>query len=249
MKRSLSLFAITSGMLAALFVPAAQAAATPAAADDPALTALAPCIDAAESTGAQAWVCTAKGLTVTTDAVGRPGGELVPIAPAIPTRTDGEVGVLDDYDYWCENGSVCHLVINDYTAETKGNAAYGNANGVIGTFDVVLRTNLSGRGAQWRISLIRDSGPYLQFHNVRVNCWEEINNWPDNSCGTYGDLYPRVTARWNSSTLYSARLVNSNEYYGAANAYFTPDGYGRYTMGALESLYFHCYAGRNCIFP
>lgn len=248
----LSIVALMTGALAALAVPAAQAS-TPATAGqgktDSTAAALAPCVQAAKKTGAKAWTCMPTGLTVTTDAAGKPSGQFTPIAAAVPARIDGPVGTLDDYDTWCENGSICHRKISSYIGETKGNAAYGNSQGVIGTFDVVLRTNLNGRQAQWRVTLIRDTGPGLQFSNVRVNCWEEISNWPDNNCGVHGAGSPYVSYRWGSGLLYGNRLNNSNEYYGAVNGSFTPNGYPQYTMGTLESRYFNCYGTGNCYFP
>lgn len=65
---------------------------------------------------------------------------------------------------------MCTRKITDYVSETKGNAAYGDADGVIGSFDVVLRTNLNGRQPQWVGSLIKDSGPPIDFINVFINC-------------------------------------------------------------------------------
>jgi hypothetical protein len=159
------------------------------------------------------------------------------------------MGIFDDYDTWCENGSICHRTVSNYIGETKGNATYGNSNGVIGTFDVVLRTNLNGRQAQWKVSLIRDTGPSLQFFNVQVNCWEEINLLPDNSCVVHGAGAPFVSGRWNSSTLFGNRLANSNEYYGAVNGGFTPSGYPAYPLGTLEGAYFNCYGNDNCYYP
>lgn len=251
MKRYVLFALLTSALVVA--GSAATAVAEPAkqpAAVDSTTEALAPCIETALKSGAQAWTCTPKGLTITTDAAGKaPAEAFTPLAPAVPARVEGPVGTLDDYDGWCENGSICHRTISDYIGETKGNAAYGNQSGVIGTFDVVLRTNLNGRQAQWRVTLIRDSGPLLQFSNVQVNCWEEINLWPDTSCGVHGAGAPNVQSRWDSNTIYGNRLNNSNEYYGAVNGSFTPSGYPGYTMGTLEGAYFNCYGGDNCYYP
>jgi hypothetical protein len=49
-------------------------------------------------------------------------------------------------------------------------------------------------------------------------------------------------------TIYGNRLVNSNEYCGAANGEFVPDDHGTVIMGALESSYFSCYGTSNCRF-
>ncbi|MFS8095780.1 hypothetical protein LFM09_01455 [Lentzea alba] len=213
---------------------------------------LAGCIEAALKSQAESWTCTPAGLTV----AGNSGKQsFTPISPGVaPSVESGGVTALDDYDSWCEFGSVCHREINDYAAETKGNAAYGNQNGVIGTFDVVMRINLNGRQAQTKITLIWDSGPAIQFNEVWGNCWEEINNWPDTNCGNHyagAPVIGPVGWRWNSGTLYGNRLDNSNEYYMAVSGRFTPSGHPLYVMGVLESLYFHCYGSLNdrCYFP
>ncbi|MFI5615391.1 hypothetical protein [Amycolatopsis sp. NPDC051903] len=193
-------------------------------------------------------MCTAAGLTITIDAAGNtPAQGIVPIPPTVPPRADGRVRGLDDYDTWCENGSVCDRTISDNIGETKGNAAYGNSSGAIGSFDVVLRTNLNGRQAQWRVTSIHDTGPSLQFSDAQVNCWEEVNLSPDNSCGVYGAGSPAVSARWDSGILYSNRLNHSNEYYGAVNGSFTPAGYPAYPLGTLEGAYFNCSAKRQLL--
>jgi hypothetical protein len=99
-------------------------------------------------------VCTPAGLTfLTRDANGRLTRAFTAVEPAVPARMErGTVGVLaDDYDSWCENGSICTRNVTLFISETKGNAAYGDLTGVIGTFDVVLRTNLNGRQGQWKL--------------------------------------------------------------------------------------------------
>jgi hypothetical protein len=211
---------------------------------------LARCIDAALSSKAESWTCTPAGLTIT-DNAGKQS--FSPVEPSVaPTTVSGGVVVMDDYDGWCENGSICHRVISSYIAETKGNAAYGNQNGVIGTFDVVMRINLNGRQAQTKVTLIWDSGPGIKFNEVWANCWEEINLFPDTNCGNHYAGAPSIGPgnwRYDSGTLYGNRLNNSNEYYMAVSGRFTPSGYPQYVMGVLESKYFNCYGNDNCYFP
>ncbi len=116
---------------------------------------------------------------------------------------------------------------------------------------MILRTNLNGRYANWKLSLIWDSGPSLSFVDAGVSCYEEINNWPDTNCGDFYAGSPTISGaswRWNSGTLYGNKLVNSNEYYGSAAGDFVPSGHGQISMGALESSYFYCYGTANCRF-
>ncbi|MBB4752475.1 hypothetical protein [Actinoplanes lobatus] len=88
-------------------------------------------MELAVKTRTSQWVCTAAGLTAMQRT---PSGALTtaftPVAPAVsPQQTD--VGVLaDDYDTWCENASTCRRKLSAYIAETKGNAAYGNSQGL-----------------------------------------------------------------------------------------------------------------------
>ncbi|WP_434739376.1 hypothetical protein [Micromonospora sp. SH-82] len=216
--------------------------------------ALAPCIKLAAKQRASQWVCTAEGLTAITRS---PAGQVITaftaVAPAAGRAEGSGVGVLaDDYDTWCETGSICRRKINNYAAETKGNAAYGNTSGVIGSYDVVLRTNLNGRQAQWRATLIWDSGPTLDFNDTYVNCYEERNNLPDANCGDHyvgGPVIGPSGWRWDSGTVYGNRLVNSNEYYADVNTLFTPSGYPTYIAAPLRSQQFNCYGTSNCVFP
>jgi hypothetical protein len=238
--------------MATLVLTPGVSSAAPEGKSDGTIPALASCVGEAKAQRAEAWVCTSSGLTT----VSSQGVEtFLPIRPSVNPITETGTGFsisADDYDYWCENGSICHRKINTYAEETKGNAAYGDLTGVIGTFDVILRTNLNGRQAQWKLSLIWDSGPGLSFEDSGVSCYEEINNWPDTNCGNHFAGTPRISSagwRWDSGTLYGNRLANSNEYYGAANGDFKADGYQQYfIMGALESSYFYCYGSDPCRF-
>lgn len=137
---------------------------------------------------------------------------------------------------------------------TKGNATYGNQDGVIGAFDIVIRTNLNGRQAQWRVFWYHDLGPSLSFASGRINCREDVALAPDSYCGSFfvdrGDgafpLPPDVTS---PPLIYGDRVTDSNEYYGQISGYFTPRGYPRYTIGALNTARMNCYGTDNCYFP
>jgi hypothetical protein len=220
---------------------------------DGAAAALAPCVELAVKTRTSQWVCTAAGLTaMQRTSSGAPTAAFTPVAPAVsPQQTDVSV-LADDYDTWCENGSICRRKLSAYIAETKGNTAYGNSQGVIGTYDVILRTNLNGRQAQWKVSLIWDSGPTLDFNDTYVNCYEENNNFPDSNCGDHyigGPVIGPSGWRWNSGTVYGNRLNDSNNYYAAVNTLFTPSGYPTYIAAPLDSQQFDCYGTANCTFP
>lgn len=91
---------------------------------------LAPCVDMAAKTKASAWVCTAEGLNITADIHGKTVDKFIPLkstdynaAPATPTTaTSGTLSTMavgDDYDYWCETGTICHRYPSRYAEETK----------------------------------------------------------------------------------------------------------------------------------
>lgn len=145
--------------------------------------------------------------------------------------------------------------ISSYISETKGNAAYGDSRGAIGSFDVILRTNLNGRQPQWRVYWYHDTGPALSFRSAYLNCRKDIANLPDTNCGVFAvdnsdaAFYLGTGNITTPPTIYGNRLVESDEYYSQVDAYFTPTGYPQYTMGRLRSANFNCYGTSNCYFP
>lgn len=162
-----------------------------------------------------------------------------------------------DYeDIWCETGSVCSETLSSYRSRTKGNAAYGNQNGAIGAYDVIVTTNLNGRQAQWTVRLIWDSGPGLKFYSPTVHCRQK-SFWGTINCGDHQTSYnPYITwagsgYNYLSNILYGNRLVNGAEYYGQFNTQFQPDGYPMYIAGVLNTRVFNCpsSSGANCTFP
>ncbi|MHA7275655.1 hypothetical protein ACX80O_03890 [Arthrobacter sp. Hz1] len=203
---------------------------------------------------AQEWVCTGEGLSVSTDAKGKPVQQFT--ALQAEAQLEGESPpsfsiLADDYDTWCECGDVCRRKITSYIAETKGNAAYGNTSGVTGSFDIVIRTNLNGRQANSRVTRIWDSGPALAFTSSRIRCWETATFRPS-TCGSHDAGNVTVSSsskRHTSGLIYGNRLNNSNEYYNQFTSYFTPTGYPRQSIRALNTLQFNCYGADNCYFP
>jgi hypothetical protein len=208
---------------------------------------LQPCIDLALKQRVEQWVCSGAGLTSTTrDAKGNVVTETTSIGFKVDYQ--GYASIQDDYDTWCEYGSVCHRFINSsYIEEVKGNAAYGNSSGAIGSFDVILRTNLNGRQARWNLYLIWDSGPNLNFLDDYVSCIQIVVFWPDISCGHhYAGNVPILGPhgyRYNSPTIYGNWLANAADYKGEVTSLFVPDGYPAYGIQPLDSLAFTCPSG------
>lgn len=199
-------------------------------------SALQSCIDTSVAARLESWVC---GPFETRSGTVRP----VASTPLIddPFEVD---------DVWCENAGICHQVRSPYLSFTRGKGAYGNATGVIGSFDVTLRTSLSGRQPRWTLSLVRTSGPPIQFFLMHVDCWEDVSFLPDPTCGSIDPGGPLVASRWRSSLLFGPRLNDANEYYAVVNGEFAPEGRQIFTLGALQSLSFTCPEGDDgCTFP
>lgn len=217
---------------------------------------LQPCVDMALQMKLQQWVCNAEGLTINKDAAGQHSEKFIAMKSTdyyANRPASGSVSLLaaDDYDSWCEFGTMCHRNISSYISETKGNAAYGNEYGVIGNYDAILRTNLNGRSAQWRAVGIWDNGPQLYFSSTQVQCIE--NTAFPIVCGNHG--LPNVTLttysptwRYDYSTVYGNYLSNSNYYHGAFQTLFTPTGYPTYRAANLATLSFNCPGTQNCYF-
>ncbi|MFJ3841139.1 hypothetical protein ACIPY6_37335 [Streptomyces sp. NPDC090054] len=105
------------------------------------------CVDEAREKRSEAWTCMGGTLRVTEDDQGRSTDAAYVVAEdsTVTARPLAAAPAKDDYDSWCENGTICSRKINDYTAEVKGNGAYGNSKGVIGTFDVIYRQSFDGK--------------------------------------------------------------------------------------------------------
>lgn len=165
----------------------------------------------------------------------------------------------DDYDTWCENGTICRRIISDYKSETKGNAAYGNSDGVIGTFDVILKTTLNGASGKWQGIFDWDSGPEVTFNQAHIECRNVINAWPDSSCGAWpvdGEdgngsfAISESDQRDTGPVIQGNKLEDAGEYFGKVQSYFTPDGHPENVMAELADNHFQCYGpNSNCDFP
>ncbi|MFV2198868.1 hypothetical protein [Nocardiopsis sp. LOL_012] len=250
-------------------------AATPAAASGPyesmnVSPALDACINEAQDRELDSWLCLGGRLT-TPDAEG-----ITPDSPeglGAPSETIAEDEVLeapsgaarsaaDDYDQWCEYASVCHRPISSYINETKGNAAFGNDTEVVGRFDVVIRTRLSGRTPFWSTTFIWEEGPRLHFNEARVQCREEEPLWPDTDCGMFMvdselgrfEIGEGVTDyRKSFDSIRGNYLEDSGAYYADVEAYIWPEGLGPMGMPVLRSQELNCpqesSSNNRCTFP
>lgn len=111
-------------------------------------------------------------------------GELVVVRIGRGVAAKATLSPKPGHDGWCENGSVCRTEISDYVAHAKGNAAYGDKDGVIGTFDVNLRVNLNGRSPRVQTWFDYDSGPRAVFSETRIQVIEDQGG-------------PNPVARWS----------------------------------------------------
>jgi len=160
-----------------------------------------------------------------------------------------------NFDTYCEHTAICTRYRSAYISWTKANASYGNSSGGIGSFDIVLRTNLNGRQMRWRTEFWHDSGPALRFENVFIYCRED-NTGPDSNCGSHGadggdgDFYIG-TGSYRSGFINGNRLNDSNDYYATISGYFFPSGYPRYIITTVRSAQVNCYGGSDdyCYFP
>jgi hypothetical protein len=221
--------------------------------------ALLACVEAAHQQKAETWTCVGGDLTTTTrETDGRPRTQTRTFAtdPAGPVPGDpprgsqaaakngGNIGILeDDYDDWCENGSVCGRQISTFIAEVKGNAAYGDITGVIGAFDFVVRQEFNGPWPRWHSVLIWDYGPTLIPLDFAIDCRINLDNQPDDYCGTNAVYFGNVSpppGTWRSDWPPSEtglmtneqRLVGNTRYHDDAYGTFSADGYYDRTWGA-----------------
>lgn len=259
LKPAARMIGCTIGILLVLAGLTGTAAAAPANGSHPAAapagSPLAACTSAAESRKLDRWSCLGGVLTWESPVADKDGqyvrSERIAAEVAGPPTA---IAADDDYDYWCENGSVCTRKISAYISETKGNGTYGDSNGSIGRHDLIIRTSLNGRQANWNVSVIWDGGPNIYFSNFNVNCREDQLG-PDSNCGVFraignGNYIGPGRVRVNSGIIYGNRLNDANPYYATLGGYFTPDGYPRFTFGTLTSGRWNCPKGTgNCTFP
>jgi len=191
-------------------------------------------------------------LTVaTTDADGGTKFESTMVTDSPNIDTTGDIRIAaDDYDTWCETGTTCSRLINDYTAEVKGNGAYGNNGGVIGSFDQVLRQSFDGGTPRWRGHLDWDSGPNVDGFNWIIRCRKSDGAF-DSTCGNENPWDPGVIGsigqrtwipsetgyRYNSAGLTGSTNKYHDDFYGAfkASGYTTTWSSGTLHTGRWRS--------------
>ena len=229
---------------------------------------LAACVERALQRKSENWTCFGSTLvTPPKNDGGEPAQEQVPttrwsgqrnfpsssITPESSAQDGSNSPRSDDYDTWCENGSICHRTRDRYYSETKGNAAFGNAGGVRGAFDVIVRNSLNGRSGRWSLILDWDLGDTVTFNPVSVFCYEDENNWIDSFCGAHPPSNGPITigpgrSRFNGPYKQGNRLNDPNDYYAVAKGRFSAGG-RQYFMADLRTLNFHCPRGAKlCYF-
>ncbi|WP_410792890.1 hypothetical protein [Kribbella sp. C-35] len=209
------------------------------------------CIAEATRLAPVAWTCMAGVLTAEIRTAGRTRTEVkqfgsgqVQMTPPPARTTADDFGILaDDYDSWCEGGTVCGRKITDYIAEVKGNGAYGVNTTVVGRIDFVVRQAFNGPYPRWRGLLIWDSGPTVRPNLFWADC--RINrSGPDGFCGNVELDFSNITSTsWRSwapsSTGYnqlSTRLSNNTTYHDDLHGSFKADGYSQtFGLGTIHT--------------
>lgn len=197
------------------------------------------CVAAALAEDLDNWVCMGGNLTE----VPQSATDYSTPGPVPQTRAMGPMTLsLDDYDTWCEYGTICSRTLSDYIAEVKGNAAYGDQTGVIGSFDIVMRVNLNGRQPRWNVTLIHDTGPSLVFNRVLLACTQQYNIF---GCGSFaadnGDAFIILgNGRFSGPMVYGNKLVDDGRYRTLLKATFQPLGYGTFPISDLLGHWFYC---------
>ncbi|WNI18145.1 hypothetical protein [Actinacidiphila sp. ITFR-21] len=202
-------------------------------------TGLAACVSRAHQMRPGGWTCVGGTLRVTVDGGGQAVDRTYTVVgdTAVVTAAPATAAARDDYDSWCENGSICARKINAYTSEVKGNAAYGDGHGVIGTFDIVYRQSFDGKRPRWRTLLDWDTGPQINPGAWTNNCRINISGKADGYCGrnpVHLNTIDRAHTRawWPSSTRYEYNdqpLKDARKYHD--------DGYGEFVAFGHKPLF------------
>lgn len=202
------------------------------------------CVERAKVERPNSWTCVGGELTSVrrvSDGVEQVSSEMVLedhqiTSLSVPVSTSEEPTTLaDDYDSWCESGSVCGRQISDYIAEVKGNGAYGDSQGVIGALDFIVRQSFNGPYPAWRALLIHDYGPTIVPNEFYTDCRVNISGGPDGYCGKrtmyFGNVsQPGQRTWWPSATGYDqngTRLSGNTNYHDDSYGSFHASGYGQ----------------------
>jgi hypothetical protein len=205
------------------------------------------CFDRAKARGVVAWTCTSDGLTVV-DQRTKVKSFTAVRANAVAGSTDTARRLEPDPDTWCEYVSTCTSRYSRYIAWAKGNLAYGDSNGAIGTWDNTYRVNFSGRQPRYSIVAVHDTGPKV-YIDLYLKCNE--TPWPYSECG-YSTRYFAIssTARtYKSGLIYGNRLEDVTSYRATDGGTFDADGHWQiFGIPALRSLTWNC-STTECYFP
>jgi len=250
--KRLAILAVLSAALMSVSSGAARAQTQPEITDDPTA---ARCAQAAAEGGSTSWVCIGSIFLDNS-----PGSDAEPVdlnpgggrQSLQPTEVQ-PLGIGDEDDTICENVEFCDIRVSDFISRTKANAAYGDASGFTGTFDILLTTNLNGRSPRYTYKFIHDTGPALVFDSTTIECIDENGASPINSdCGpTPGPDSPTVSAaspNYTSPLLNKAPLEDEGPYLSQLYSRFMPEGGVSLTITPLNSELFFCPIGQNCTF-
>lgn len=209
-------------------------------ADDESVTT--PCVDIAMQRELSTWSCMGP-ILVGTASDGTPVRENLD-PNSVPVDEDLSASrQVDDYDTWCESqeDARCTRRIGTYTAETQGNVFYGTfEQGVIGRFDVIIRTSLNGRQQRWITTIIIDEGPNLDFLSLFLTCQEEEPYYPDTNCGAHVVGFPYVQSTYRSPLIFGNRLGDESLYYAQIDGTFEPDSGVPTELPTIETRRFTC---------
>lgn len=217
-----------------------------------------PCIDAAIAADYEHWLCVGDVLSYQDSTQSKWVRQRIK-SGSTSTAPSQRSGTGEYYDTWCENGSICRRNVTDYIHETKGNAAYGDSDGVIGTFDQILKVNLNGRSQRLQGIWYWDSGPAVEFTGMRIQCREEQFG-PNPNCGSYAPdnnqngafTVSRSDVKDTGRVINGEPVEDDGEYYAEITGYFNPAGdFPRTPLAGLKSSLWQC--SRNwspdCKFP
>lgn len=214
------------------------------------------CSEIALSRKLPEWSCMGSRLTTPQ------GTEKLNVEPRAPLPTPQpeiqprDLPDPDDYDNWCETGTVCSRTPSAYVSETKANIAFGDDEGVQGTWDLIIRNNLNGRAGRWTVTYIWDSGLSNYFIRTDLNCFEVVPGpYPDSRCGIHYAGAPLTISPTNRTAsygpIYGTRLEDAGTYYAAMNGQNHPIGVDYVvTIPTLETKRFVCPVDDGwCYFP
>lgn len=227
-----------------LTAPAPPAAAagtwrTLPATEAPSGSGLAACLAEAERRRPDAWTCSGGELTITVVDERGTRPKRVQVVDNTPIDTTRQVrAAADDYDTWCESGTICTRKISNYTVEVKGNGAYGDSRGAIGAFDQVMRQSFNGGNPRWRMLLDYDTGPAVNGFDWHTRC-RKSDAFSDSVCGdnpydpaTISSASPRT---WFPSS--TGLVVNSQVLSGSTNKYHD-ENYGAFKASGYTQTFY-----------